>query len=77
MKVKRELHLHKQGQYEVMPHTAFTLTKEERKKVCQWLNDVKFPDGYVSNIGQCVNLHEGKIMGLKSHNCHVLIQRLL
>lgn len=29
------------------------------------------------DIGRCVNVHEGKISGLKSHYCHVLIQWLL
>lgn len=40
MEVKKELHLRREGQYEVMPHVAFTLTEEERKKVCQWLKNL-------------------------------------
>jgi hypothetical protein len=38
---------------------------------------VKFPDGYASNIGRCVNKLPGKISGMKSHDCHVFLQRLL
>jgi hypothetical protein len=38
---------------------------------------VKFPDRYVSKIGPCANKLPGKIAGMKSHNCHVFLQRLL
>ncbi|XP_059669134.1 uncharacterized protein LOC132314273 [Cornus florida] len=30
-----------------------------------------------SNIGKCVSLAEWKIIGLKSHDCHILMQQLL
>jgi len=41
------------------------------------LKGVKFPDGYASNISRCVNVKEGKISGMKSYDCHVLLQSLL
>ncbi|KAL5747358.1 hypothetical protein ACOSP7_024357 [Xanthoceras sorbifolium] len=41
------------------------------------LPEVKFPDGYTSNILKCVNDKEGKVCGLKSHDCHIILQRLL
>ncbi|XP_038697901.1 uncharacterized protein LOC119995458 [Tripterygium wilfordii] len=50
---------------------------EEKRTLCKFLKDVKFPDGYASNISRCVNVKEGKCIGLKSHDCHVLFQRLL
>ena len=31
----------------------------------------------MSNIARCVNTNEGKIYGMKSHDCHVFMQRLL
>lgn len=30
-------------------------------------------NGYNSNISNCISLNDCKIMGLKSHDCHVLI----
>ncbi|XP_056845538.1 uncharacterized protein LOC130496903 [Raphanus sativus] len=43
-----------------------------------WISkDVEFPDGYASNLGNCVDRREGKFTGLKSHDCHVMMQRLL
>jgi len=38
---------------------------------------VKVPQGYSSNIKSLVQLKELKLVGLKSHDCHVLMQQLL
>ncbi|CAN1121606.1 hypothetical protein LINPERHAP2_LOCUS866 [Linum perenne] len=78
MGLRKDLHLVKRsdGKYE-MPHACYTMTKEERKNFCQFMKEVKFPDGYASNISRCASVSEGKITGLKSHDCHVLLQRLL
>ncbi|XP_031108598.1 uncharacterized protein LOC116013079 [Ipomoea triloba] len=77
MNIRKELHLVKKlnGSYEV-PHPCYMLTREERLKFAEFLKSVKFLDGYASNITRCVNV-DGKLMGLKSHDCHVLLQRVL
>lgn len=49
----------------------------ERRAFCEFLKSMKFPDGYASNISRNVNVDEGTVSGLKSHDCHVLMQRLL
>jgi hypothetical protein len=38
---------------------------------------VKFTDGYASNISKGVNLSTGKVTGLKSHDYHVWIERIM
>ncbi|CAN1181773.1 hypothetical protein LINPERHAP2_LOCUS35603 [Linum perenne] len=78
LKIRKELHLVRRndGKYE-MPHACYTMTKEERRNFCQFLKEVKFPDGYASNVSRCANVNEGKLVGLKSHDCHILLQRLL
>ena len=38
---------------------------------------MEFPDGYASNLRNCIDRKEGKFTGLKSHDCHVMMQRLL
>ena len=38
---------------------------------------VKVPQGYSSNIKSLVQLKDLKLVGLKSHDCHVLMQQLL
>ena len=60
-----------------MPPASYTLSKEERKEFCQFLKTVRFPDGYASNISRYANVEESKVSGLKSHDNHVLLQRIL
>ncbi|XP_059658587.1 uncharacterized protein LOC132304903 [Cornus florida] len=50
---------------------------ERRSTLCRVLKNVKVPDGYASNISRCVKLKERTISGLKSHDCHILMQQLL
>ncbi|BBH07076.1 hypothetical protein Prudu_018896 [Prunus dulcis] len=54
-------------------------TKDTIKAVLIWKEWAYegFPDGYASNIARCVNVDGGKFTGLKSHDCHVFMQRLL
>ena len=60
-----------------MPHACYTLSKTERQEFCEFLKSVRFPDGYASNISRCANVSDGNVSGLKSHDCHVLLQKLL
>jgi len=59
------------------PKATYALNLDQRNKVCEWIKQLKFLDGYSSNISCCINLDEGKVYGMKSHNCHVLMQRLV
>ena len=34
-------------------------------------------DGYASNLSRCVDMREGKLSGMKSHDCHVFMEHLL
>src|SRR5438045_5149507 len=35
------------------------------------------PDGCVSNLGRCIDWIHANLHGMKSHDCHVFMQRLL
>ncbi|KAF7150098.1 hypothetical protein RHSIM_Rhsim02G0154800 [Rhododendron simsii] len=48
-----------------------------RKELCTTLSDLKVPEGYSSNLKNCVNMDDLKLYGMKSHDCHVLMQQLL
>ncbi|XP_042964595.1 uncharacterized protein LOC122298807 [Carya illinoinensis] len=74
---RKELHLRHEGERVTMPHALYTLHGDEKRKFCEWLADVKFPDGFASSISHCVSVRDCKISGLKSHDCHVFMQRLL
>ncbi|KAL0432043.1 UNVERIFIED_CONTAM: hypothetical protein Sradi_0830300 [Sesamum radiatum] len=69
--------LHLQGESEDMPPASYTLSHDQKKIFCDFLSSVKFPDGFASNISRCVKEKELTISGLKSHDCHVLLQCLL
>ncbi|KAH7846709.1 hypothetical protein Vadar_017271 [Vaccinium darrowii] len=76
--IRKELHLKRRanGSFE-KPRAKYTLSPKEREDFCHFLKSIKYPDRYAANISKCVNIHGGKLSGLKSHDCHVLLQRLL
>ena len=53
------------------------MSPKEKDAFLLFLKKLRVPDGFSSNISQCVNLKDHKIIGLKSHDCHVLIQHIL
>ena len=61
----------------MMPHACFDMTTREIDRFLQVLKDVRVPDGYASNISRHVNIKDCLILGLKSHDNHILMQQLL
>lgn len=59
------------------PCDEYVFTPPQQKFVCEFFKLVKFSYRYVANISCNVNVNEGKISGLKSHYCHIFLQRLL
>ena len=60
------------------PKAPFTPTRAQRKEILQWVLDhLFFPDGYATNIMRGVNLVGLRIGGLKSHDYHVWIERIM
>ena len=59
----------------VKPAACFTLSRSERNEFRQFLKSIKYPDGFAANISKCVK--ENKLSGLKAHDCHILLQRLI
>jgi hypothetical protein len=59
------------------PHTSFCLKPQQRKEVMQWMKGLKFPDGYTASLRRSVNMATGKLIGLKSHDYHIIMERLL
>ncbi|XP_030931212.1 uncharacterized protein LOC115957126 [Quercus lobata] len=60
-----------------LPPACYTLSNDEKRAICLWLKNLKFPDGYSANLSRCVNIEERKISGMKTHDCHVFLERLL
>jgi hypothetical protein len=59
------------------PKADFVLSREQRKEVLEWIQNLMFPDGYAANLRRGVNLINLKLKGLKSHDYHIWIERLL
>jgi hypothetical protein len=50
---------------------------KERKEVMTWMKNLKFLDGFAVGFKKPVNLKIGKLIGVKSHDYHVIIEWLL
>jgi hypothetical protein len=59
------------------PKADFVLKPEQRREVLRWIKALMFPDGYAANLSRGVNLGTMRVNGMKSHDYHVLIERLL
>ncbi|CAH9057817.1 unnamed protein product [Cuscuta epithymum] len=59
------------------PKARFTLSNEQKGVLINWIDSLKFPDGFASRLGRCVQMDKLKVFGMKSHDCHVFMQRLL
>jgi hypothetical protein len=77
LRIKKELQFRETKDSCQMPHARYTLSKEQKKVFCDFLWEVKFPGGLASNISRCLNAEGTKVQGLKIHDCHILLQRIL
>lgn len=77
MGIRKELHFRGNVDSCEMPYARYTLPTEYKKAFCDFLREVKFPDGFASNISRCLNAEGTKLQGLKTHDCHILLQRIL
>ncbi|GKA20535.1 zinc finger, PHD-type containing protein [Tanacetum coccineum] len=59
------------------PQAAYSFTPGDKKKFCQFIKGVKLPDGFRSNFKYKVTDNHTNITGLKSHDCHIMMRRLL
>jgi hypothetical protein len=59
------------------PRAPFCLKARDRKEVLIWLKNLKFPDGYAVGFRRAVNLDTGKLSGVKCHDYHIFMERLL
>jgi hypothetical protein len=55
----------------------YILKRPHRKEVLEWMKTLRFPDGYVANLSRGVNMQTGKVLGMKSHDFHIWIERIL
>jgi hypothetical protein len=59
------------------PRAPYCLKLVERKEILRWLKKLKFLYCYASNIKWAVNVSTSKLNRLKSHDYHIIIERLM
>ena len=53
------------------------IEQKERNQFFIYLRSMRFLDGYASNLKWCIKSKDGKIIGVKNHDCHMLLQHVL
>ena len=74
MGIRDQLHPRSDGNKIYLPLACHTLSRKEEISFCQCLCHVKVSQGYSSNIKSLVLLKNLNLLGLKSHDCHILMQ---
>lgn len=77
MGLRPELSPIKKATRTYLPPAAHTLSKKEKTVFCKFLDGVKVPEGYSSNVRNLVSLKDLKLKSLKSHDCHVIMENFL
>ncbi|GKB42143.1 hypothetical protein Tco_0887085 [Tanacetum coccineum] len=76
--IRNELWLAKKGNGKFLkPHPKYSFTPKKRRKFCEFIKGVKLPDGFGSNFKPKVTDNDNNITCMKSHDCHIMMQRLL
>ncbi|WVZ18489.1 hypothetical protein V8G54_005811 [Vigna mungo] len=74
MGIRQDLWPDDNGRYHL---ALFSLTRDTKRLFLKTLKNVLVPDGYSCNISRCVDDVQHKISGLKSHDCHIIMEQLL
>ena len=75
MNIRSSLHADLTGPKPVIPKAVYYMPPNKRKIFCKLIGEARFPDGHASNLEHKVE--NGKLTGLKSHDCHIIMQELL
>nr|XP_043639389.1 uncharacterized protein LOC122610466 [Erigeron canadensis] len=65
------------GKHTWLPATCYNLSKDDKKSFCKCLHSVKVPSGYSANIRKLVSMKDLKLIGMKSHDCHVWMTHMI
>ncbi|CAL2248352.1 unnamed protein product [Prunus armeniaca] len=77
MGVKTDLQPEYGERHTHLPPGPWNLSRAEKREVCNSFYGMKVPEGYSSNIKNLVSLQDSRLLSLKSHDCHTLMQQLL
>ncbi|CAM8909852.1 unnamed protein product [Rhodiola kirilowii] len=78
--IRRELWLKRKGstsRKDKVSQAPYIVLPKERVEIFEFLKDAKYPFGYAGSLKNKINVEYKKFNGLKTHDCHVMLQRLL
>ncbi|KAG8381923.1 hypothetical protein BUALT_Bualt05G0023200 [Buddleja alternifolia] len=75
--IRHELHPKLVGNSYLVPPACYTLSTAEKRKVCSFLASVKYPDDYAASLSKRVDTKNFRLIGMKTHDCHTILQQLL
>src|SRR5438105_1238272 len=76
--IRPELHLQEREDGKLyLLHASYNMTIEEKRAICKCLRGVRVPTGYSTNIKNLVSMKDLKLVGMKSHDCHVMMTHML
>ncbi|XP_076925790.1 uncharacterized protein LOC143588750, partial [Bidens hawaiensis] len=56
---------------------CYTMSKKEKRMFCECLHGIKVPSNYSANIKRLDSMKDNKFLGMKSHDCHVLMTHMI
>nr|GFA68619.1 hypothetical protein [Tanacetum cinerariifolium] len=78
MGIRSELTLQEtNGKKIYFPPACYTLSKAEKTSFCECLHGIKVSSSYSANIKNLVSMKDLKLLGMKSHDCHVLLTQMI
>ncbi|XP_076946747.1 uncharacterized protein LOC143618403 [Bidens hawaiensis] len=77
MGIRKELAPIERDNHIYLPPACYTMSKEEQIKFCKCLHGIKVPSSYLANIKRLVSIKGCKLLGMKSHDCHVLMTHMI
>ncbi|XP_073152985.1 uncharacterized protein [Henckelia pumila] len=60
-----------------LPHACYCMSKAEKKNILFSVERYSCSDDMSSDISKCMDVGRCRIMGLKSHDCHVIMEQFL
>jgi hypothetical protein len=77
MGIRLDLHPQTDGNKSYLPVALYSLSAQEKRMFCQVIKEARFPAGYASNLQNKVLVEEKRLVGLKTHDCHIIMCDLL
>ena len=77
MNIRAELHADTRGPKPIIPTAIFQMNQQGKMHFCTVIKHAKFPDGYASNFFHKVLLDKKILVGMKTHDCHIIMQDLM